>query len=536
MRELVVHAQIDHLSLARRQLGHARPQAREFLALVHGFRSRVVHRTLELLLACRALQGPPTARPCQVEGDGDEPGVQLAGLAQPPQMLPGPQPGFLQDLARILPVREARPQGPEKRGGMALEELMEGLVIPRHGACDECGLVQGQGNRGTTRGGGQREREKGNRPESAQEFQVARASPYHSRPPMDGSPLLARHRALGLRLASRPEAPDHATPLFFAPPPAEYSAARAGAAMFDESDRERLLVRGKDAADFLHRLLANHVKRLAVGAGNRNALLSPKGKVLFLFECLRHAEGFQLELPPGAARPLAEALERFRFSEVVTFEEASSTSAPLTLEGGAARALLERVLGPLALPAPVGFLPLSFANQPLTLLVLGPARFRLDAGPQGVVALWDALVTAGATPCGLVVRDSLRVEAAEALFGVDIDEQVYPQEANLNDAFALDKGCYVGQEVVAKIDTYGGLNKRLCALLVEPSDPVARGTKLFRTEEGERRELGLVTSWAYSFAHDAGLALAYVKRRHQEPGTEFELGDGQARARILPPR
>jgi len=353
---------------------------------------------------------------------------------------------------------------------------------------------------------------------------------------MDGSPLLARHRALGLRLAARPEAPDHATPLFFAAPPAEYAAARAGAALLDDSDRERLLVRGKDAADFLHRLLANHVKRLAVGTGNHNALLTPKGKVQFLFECLRQEDGFALELPPGTARALSAALERFHFSEAVTFEDHSASCAPLTLEGPAARSALERVLGPLAPSAPIARVPASFAGRPLALLVLGPERFRLDAGPEGVVALWDALVATGATPCGLVVRDSRRVEAGEALFGVDVDEQVYPQEAELAQAFALDKGCYVGQEVVAKIDTYGGLNKRLCVLALEHEEPVARGTKLFRVEDGERRELGLVTTWAYSFAHDRGLVLAYVKRRHQEPGTEFELGDGPTRARIVPAR
>jgi folate-binding protein YgfZ len=163
----------------------------------------------------------------------------------------------------------------------------------------------------------------------------------------------------------------------------------------------------------------------------------------------------------------------------------------------------------------------------------------LDAGPELVEALWDALVAAGATPVGLVVRDSLRVEAGRALAGVDVDDNVYPQEAGLDEAFALDKGCYVGQEVVAKIDTYGGLNKRLLTLRVEHSDPLPRGARLFRTEDGERRELGLVTSWAYSFALDTGLVLAYVKRRHQEPGTEFELvaegGQSLGTARVVEP-
>jgi glycine cleavage system aminomethyltransferase T len=88
--------------------------------------------------------------------------------------------------------------------------------------------------------------------------------------------------------------------------------------------------------------------------------------------------------------------------------------------------------------------------------------------------------------------------------------------------------------VVAKIDTYGGLNKRLVGLRVSHDDPVPTGTRLHREENGEWRDLGLVTSWAYSFALDTGLVLAYVKRRHQEPGTTFRLGQGPGEATIVP--
>jgi folate-binding protein YgfZ len=135
----------------------------------------------------------------------------------------------------------------------------------------------------------------------------------------------------------------------------------------------------------------------------------------------------------------------------------------------------------------------------------------------------------------VAVRDMRRVERGRALLGVDVDENVYPQEAGLEAAFALDKGCYIGQEVVAKIDTYGGLNKRLTTLRVDHSDPVPRGTTLWRVHEGERRELGLVTSWAYSFALDTGLALAYVKRHNQAPGTAFELEGGGKGTIVEPP-
>src|SRR5204862_1300194 len=102
----------------------------------------------------------------------------------------------------------------------------------------------------------------------------------------------------------------------------------------------------------------------------------------------------------------------------------------------------------------------------------GSPGFRLDAGPEGAIELWRSLVAAGARPTGVVVRDVLRVEGGSALFGVDVDESVYPQEARLESAFSLEKGCYIGQEVVAKIDTYGGLNKRLVALRISHDDPI----------------------------------------------------------------
>ncbi|MEZ5976475.1 MAG: glycine cleavage T C-terminal barrel domain-containing protein [Planctomycetota bacterium] len=132
--------------------------------------------------------------------------------------------------------------------------------------------------------------------------------------------------------------------------------------------------------------------------------------------------------------------------------------------------------------------------------------------------------------------DSLRAESVTAQWGVDLDDSVYPQEARLDDAFSLSKGCYIGQEVVAKIDTYGGLNKRLHLLRVGDEDPVAPGTRLFGAPEtpgGEARDLGVVTTWAWSFALDGGVVLAYVKRKHQEPGTQFALGEGDRTATIV---
>jgi folate-binding protein YgfZ len=265
-------------------------------------------------------------------------------------------------------------------------------------------------------------------------------------------------------------------------------------------------------------------------------LLSSKGKVLFDFDLAATDDGFLLSTSPGRSAALLQAVDTYLFAEKALLEDASERHAPLDLCGPGAVDVLREVTGvepPTADHATVEGVAVGEPVRVTHLPVAGSPGWRVDAGPDAVRDLWEALVERGATPAGIVARDSLRVEACAALDGVDIDENVYPQEARLESAFSLDKGCYIGQEVVAKIDTYGGLNKRLVALRVDHGDPIARGTPLVRVEGDERRELGLVTSWAWSFALDTGLVLAYVKRRHQAVGTEFLIGDGPAVATIV---
>ncbi|MDP6990144.1 MAG: hypothetical protein QF903_11800 [Planctomycetota bacterium] len=320
--------------------------------------------------------------------------------------------------------------------------------------------------------------------------------------------------------------------------PDEYRAAVEHCAVFDETDRGLVRATGADAPEFLHGLLSNEVRSLRPDRGNRTLMLTAQGKVRFDLDLARTAEAFELSTPPGEAPRLVEALDTYLFAESVTLADATPEHAPLCVTGPAAAGIAAALYGA---PAPLEdheSLRTRWGGHSLTVTALpafGSPAWRLDAGPEGAVALWRALVEAGARPAGRVVADSLRVEACAALAGEDVDEGIYPQEARLESAFRLDKGCYVGQEVVAKIDTYGGLNKRLTVLAVSHDDPVARGSALHTTgaEEDPARRVGIVTSWAWSFATDGGLVLAYVKRRHQGVGTRLCLGDEGAVATVV---
>jgi folate-binding protein YgfZ len=303
--------------------------------------------------------------------------------------------------------------------------------------------------------------------------------------------------------------------------PAEYRAALDSCALFDETDRGHLQITGEEGVGFLHRILASDVRALLPGSGQRSLLLSSKGKVLFDFDLFRGEGSHWISAPAGSAAGLAGALENYHFAEKIRIE-IRGDHAPMTVCGPESAQIVRKLLG---VPAPTddhAWTQGRFGNGDVLLSRVhfaGSPGLRLDAGPAQAAEIWNALREAGATPAGIVARDCLRVEAGAALYGEDIDENVYPQEARLEAAFSLTKGCYVGQEVVAKIDTYGGLNKRLMALRVSHDDPVPRGTRLLREDEGELRDLGVVTSWGYSFVLDTGVVLGYVKRRHQEPGT-----------------
>ena len=319
--------------------------------------------------------------------------------------------------------------------------------------------------------------------------------------------------------------------------PGEYEAGIQGCALFDQTDRGKLVVRGSEAAVFLHRILSNDVRTLEPGQGNRNLLLTGKGKVLFDFDLAVDEDAIRISTSPGRVEALQAAFDTYLFTEDVQLSDETAEHAPLAVCGLAAADVVREVCG-VDPPTDDHVTVEGVADGDLVrithLPVAGSPGWRLDVAPDRVRDLWETLIERGARPAGIVARDCLRVEAASALDGVDIDENVYPQEARLEPAFSLEKGCYIGQEVVAKIDTYGGLNKRLYALRVSHDDPVPRGTKLVqRGDDGEARELGIVTSWAYSFVLDTGLVLAYVKRKHQETGTSFTLDDTTATATIV---
>jgi folate-binding protein YgfZ len=308
---------------------------------------------------------------------------------------------------------------------------------------------------------------------------------------------------------------------------AEYDSARQHAALFDISHHGKLQASGADAAAFLHNLCTNDVKSLLPGSGCEAFLTTAQAKIaafVVIYRGLRQDEaGFSVDAGPGMGTRVFQHLDRYLISERVELSDRTHDFAQMHLAGLQARAVLERTLGHklpelVELQHTTGTLAgrdcLLCRRQPLGLPGYDVLCDR-DHGP----AVWQALVAAGARPAGLEAYDLLRIEAGTPVYLVDIDDTNLPQEvARVQRTISFTKGCYIGQETVARIRTYGHVNRLLVGLKLAQEN-VHISDQLFHAD----KEVGRITSTVVSPTLKQRIALAYVRRGSHEPGTVLEV-------------
>jgi folate-binding protein YgfZ len=294
------------------------------------------------------------------------------------------------------------------------------------------------------------------------------------------------------------------------PDPDQYRAVTKGAALFDVSSSGRLRLSGADHLDFLQRLSTNDTLGCAVGAGLRTVFCDPRGRIVEVAAlCRMDADVTQAFIGPGRAPALMDWLDRFHFGERIEWLDETDAGGQIEVIGPLAAPICAGILGFDAQAAP------TFSRLPHESL----QAMRIDAGPHAGVRLWGdeleaaeaKLRAAGVVDAGDETRETLRVEWGEPA-GAELTLEHNPWEAGLGDAIHMNKGCYTGQEVVARLDTYKKIKQHLVGLRLHA--PVIAGA----TVEVQQRTVGNVTSVARS--PDLGaLALAYLRTAHCDPGT-----------------
>lgn len=331
---------------------------------------------------------------------------------------------------------------------------------------------------------------------------------------------------------------------------------RAGIGLFGMDDRGLLELTGSDRVRWLDGMVTRNVKQLAErgeGAGCHALFLTHRGAIVAELRIGRLGEAFLLECARGEAGRIKGELEKRIIADDVALSDRSGAQAVLGIEGARARDVLASAAGIRAgvfdreaqnrvdgIPDQDDWARLTIAGQPILVAAFGwsgERAFQLRMEPDARTVVREALVSA-AISLGIepvagdpALLEILRVEAGIPALGAELDEDVLPAEARLEAAIATNKGCYVGQEIVARLRSRGQVNHLLVGLRLAGETALpAVGAAL----SSGGRVIGEVTS-AVRSPTEGCIALGYVRREQAEPGTVLEVAEaGSGRVVALP--
>jgi len=318
----------------------------------------------------------------------------------------------------------------------------------------------------------------------------------------------------------------------------EYDSLKSGAGLVDFSDRTQVEVLGEDRATFLHSFCTNEIRKLALGTGCEAFLTSVQGKTLSHVNVFAWPESLVLETVPEQGPKIVEHLDRYIIRERVTLADRSSEWAEQLLAGAEAESVLKQLTENSAPPQNLACVATEFntSGGPLKVWVrridlINAPSFIISCASEDLQQVSAALVAAGAMQCSREAFEAARIEAGTPLFGHDITDKNLPQEVNRDrQAISFTKGCYLGQETVARLDALGHVNKLLAGVRFFEANVPPPGTEL--TSDGQKA--GDVTSSTWSPALGAPLSLAYVRSGKHAPGTRLESSFGPAEVVSLP--
>lgn len=315
-------------------------------------------------------------------------------------------------------------------------------------------------------------------------------------------------------------------PITFSSLEMEYQIARENVALLDTSFLTVVAATGKDHLEYMNRRLSQKLIDLPTGQGRRAMLLGGDGKMQADMEVWRLDGDRSLVIAPPDVVGLDGKMNAYVFGEDVRFTDESSSWSAFSLFG----AQSEMVLDSLNLPIPeTGRIEESSLRNRTIYVIRSeffPGFITVLLKDRSAIDVYDALLdkvlSLDGTRMGFQTFDLLRIEAACPWFGVDTDENTIPLEASLSSAIHCDKGCYPGQEVLARIMNLGHPSRLLTGIVWDEKEPPEPGSVL----ESSGEKAGVLTSSAYSPVSRRAIGLAMMKWQFREDGTPVTASDG----------
>lgn len=350
----------------------------------------------------------------------------------------------------------------------------------------------------------------------------------------------------------------------------EFATLRSGCGVYDLGYRVKISVTGKDRVRWLNGMVTNNIRDLAAGHGVYAFLLNPQGHILGDLYAYNRGDSITVDTDSAQFEKILATFDHYIIMDDVELTRldsqdggargSTSVHNSTSLEGsanrGAADASSAGELTALGIAGPNARDVMRKAGmevpdlQPLQLHEIQcdcecgcvtctivradePAEsYEVWLRPEDGRPLWNALVTAGASPVGFESLELLRIISGIPRYGVDIRERDLPQETEQPRALNFSKGCYIGQEIVERIRSRGAVHRKFSGFLVEGSQTIEEGSKIVAGE----REAGEITSVARirTGGTDKTVAVGYIRREVAMPGREVLIGGVRAHVIQLP--
>jgi len=309
----------------------------------------------------------------------------------------------------------------------------------------------------------------------------------------------------------------------------EHRAVRQAVGLADLSHRGKLRVTGDDRVKWLQSVISNDILPLQPGQGRYSSFLTHKGKMLTYFRVYLQTDAVMIEDAGEIGDTTYQALRKFLlYGTKAKMENCAESWGLLLLSGPNASTVIQSAFGvDVTALKPVNFVSAQIGGQ--TALVMrteetGEFDVEILLPAEALPTAWTTLIQAGA-PVGIKAignhaREALRIEAGIPKAGPELNEEIVPPEANLEGkAFSLTKGCYPGQEVVARMDTYGNVRRHLVGLILKGASVPPKGSKLFSGD----REVGWISSAVRSPQFGQVIALGFPLRDFSKPDTKLTV-------------
>ena len=317
--------------------------------------------------------------------------------------------------------------------------------------------------------------------------------------------------------------PDHG-PSDYGDVTAEYGRLREDVGMVEFSGRTKIEMTGSDRVRFLHNLCTNDIQSLQVGYGCEAFVTSIQARIVGHVLVFATKDSLVINTVPAQYEKLSAHLDHFRIIDDIQFHDRTQEWNEVLLSGPRAQAVLRELsYWPEDWSEPSLLehqeIQIGTVNGWLRKVEFTGCDDYLLSSPERR-PLVESLLKAGVNPVGTDAFEALRLEAGYALYGPDISEANFPQEIGRDGStISFSKGCYLGQETVARLDAYGHVNKHLVSLTIDGEVCPEMSAPLFR----EDKEVGRLTSVAYS-PEKGIVALGYVSRGNHEQNTKIRVG------------